>query len=849
MRTENPFAKKVIPTKSSVRTDNPFIVGKTSTTPTPTVTKSSVQYQPYKMQLGNVLKELPHATALVVSKAVRGTTNLIAGGFKKIGGSLGQIAFTQTPEYKTMLDYIAKGKMSQDEIAKVAPVFNKSTAQIIGEAGEAALDVITLGAGGVAVKGSDLTIKALAKQGAKTGLKIGAGYGLTSGLQQKDTNVGKVIGSTALGAGTGALAGAILNPLMSKLGTKIGGKTVKEIPEEQIKILDNLKLEPKLVQSRLSDIATKVERVQGISGEVSGVAKSELGKKILQIPTNDIDSAGQLFTRVEKVIKSDKSFKPEMLSETLNTIRDIFLLDKNEVNIFAKAKEIPEKVDEIQTLLTKISEAKPLQGKQREIISADLAKKFAKVSEMGKKTSGRQGFFARLGQLSGESEKLDFTPLKIAEDTVNKVHDKINNSFLNEGNKISAGKAFEKILVGKLPPKSEIAALEDAIGTGLTKELSAKMPLFKKIIYGTEQVLNIPRALMASGDVSFGGRQGIFAATYPKQYLPAFFKQFKALGSQKYYNRMQEGISQMETFPLMKRYGVDFTDLSSTMSKREEKFMSSWAEKIPVIGKIVRASNRAYTFMGNQLRANVFEYLAKSKGITKNPTELAGLAQYVNMLTGRGTMLKVLRPHAELLNTLLFSPKLLSSRINFLSPVFYSKLPPVVRKEAIKNLFKFTGGVLTALMLAKINGADIETNPTSSDFAKIKIGDTRIDITGGLSQYVRLAAQLISNKVKSTTTGGSYNLGVGYGKPSRKDVLYKFFEYKEAPVLSFVTQFLQNKNAMGQPFKVSQEALNRLYPLMVQDTVDALKEEGTMGLLYGLLSVLGFGVQTYLPKK
>jgi hypothetical protein len=295
----------------------------------------------------------------------------------------------------------------------------------------------------------------------------------------------------------------------------------------------------------------------------------------------------------------------------------------------------------------------------------------------------------------------------------------------------------------------------------------------------------------------------------------------------------------------MREHNLALTDMGQ-LSKREEAFMSSLAEKIPGIGIGIKASNRAYSGFLNKLRADVFDDMvrkAKEMGI-EDPTTLRGIADYVNTATGRGSLGK-LEGKAAILNATLFSPKLMASRLKLLSPTYYMSLPPQVRREAVKDLFRFTALGMSILGLAKLSGASVEEDPRNPDFAKIKVGNTRYDIFGGFSQYIRLAAQLITGETVSSKTGEVRKLGEGYKPDTRKDVLERFVESKESPILSFATKLLEGKDYLGNEFNVGKEIIGMTLPFVVQDMYDLYKEWGPSGIPMSIPGIVGVGSQTY----
>jgi len=378
----------------------------------------------------------------------------------------------------------------------------------------------------------------------------------------------------------------------------------------------------------------------------------------------------------------------------------------------------------------------------------------------------------------------------------------------------------------------------------LLEDIYSKIPTsMRDKIYET---INIPRALMATADVSAGFRQGIFiAARRPKQFAKEFIRQFKYLTSEKAYKNLKADIVTDVDYPIMKKNGLALADLQHGLSAKEEAFMSTWAEKIPGIGKITRASQRAYTGLLNKLRFDYYkDFLKKADelGIT-DEKYFKDAAEFVGAATGRGGLGNFERS-AVALNAVLFSPRLMISRLKLLNPIYYAKLHPEVRKEALKSLFSFAGATMGVLTLAKMAGAEVGADPRSADFGKIKIRDTRIDIMGGFQQYIRMAAQITSGKYVSSTTGKEITLGEGYGSATRWDIFLRQLESKESPVASFATAILKGKDYTGKDVKVGKEIGQRFVPMVIQDIYDIAKEDPSL-LPLGMLGMTGMGLQTY----
>lgn len=532
------------------------------------------------------------------------------------------------------------------------------------------------------------------------------------------------------------------------------------------------------------------------------------------------------------------------------------------------------KPDPVKKVLTALKEAKPLRKQQEAIYSAERKARIESSIKARESTAGEAGFRAELSPLRGEIEKVQFESIRsqIGQEDVDSLFDMVRDApDLTDWEKIRARVGLSKLFGergGAVPQQSELSLLKRVFGPEFTDAAASKQGMFEKFKNLGLEIANIPRALRASFDLSAPFRQGIFFIGKPRRFGPAFVEMFRDFGSEKAYQALEESIRKRPSFQLMQESGLAITDLES-MATREEQFASNLAEKIPVLGHVVRASGRAYSGFLTQLRADIFDDLvARSRSVGLNPDaddKLArSIAGFVNAGTGRGEMTSAITGRVPsgtttnaieqargLLNALFFSPKLIASRMMLMNPLYYARQPGFVRKEALKSALTFVGAGTTVASLAGLAGAEVGTDARSSDFAKIKFGNTRIDIWGGFQQYARMAAQLYTGKYVSATTGKEFTLGEGFKPMTRYDILRRQIESKEAPIAAFATNVLKQQDFRGQPVSVANEAAELFTPLIISDMYELLQDDPSLVPL-GALSLFGFGVQNFekgRPRK
>ena len=375
---------------------------------------------------------------------------------------------------------------------------------------------------------------------------------------------------------------------------------------------------------------------------------------------------------------------------------------------------------------------------------------------------------------------------------------------------------------------------------------------------------NLPRSLLSTADISSTLRQaGLLGPGNPKQFKDAFKLQLKAFANEEYAlaarNKMEADTDflrfttksgRMEEVGVRKGQRLQITVLGEAgeRSRREEMFMTSLAGRLP----IVRASERAYVTMLNELRFSVMkkwvEVAELTTGKAATDAQLDAIAEFINYATGRGSLWKA-EGAAPLLNGLGFSPRLAVSR--FQVPLTVLRRAPGVRKQVASNLVKYAGlGAMVLFLLDHTPGVDVVANPNSSDYGKIRIGKTRFDLFAGNLQMVRFLSQLVSGKKQAIGTRSE-------SAANRADIVTRYLRTKAHPSLGFGIDVASEEDFLGEEFTLDPESFTKLdvrrnpvlrqvTPMIIQDIVEAYKESGPlMAVGAGVASTLGVGVSSF----
>ena len=435
---------------------------------------------------------------------------------------------------------------------------------------------------------------------------------------------------------------------------------------------------------------------------------------------------------------------------------------------------------------------------------------------------------------------------------------------LQEYEKHNAARALRELQAGIVPTPANLDILGKVVGkkiaSGMKMDLRTQSQKRWDVL---KDILNIPSTMLTTFDNSLMGRQGLLLlANDPKAWGKSWVTSTKAFFD---FFGGEEGFTAMALKELETREGAAFaedmklaaTSMEGGFAEVDERFMSNIAKKIPLFGILVRASERAAVVGMNSLRAQVFDNTVREwKGTGKTTTDYKELANIINISSGVGKIdnkkIKAILPY---LTAVFFAPKYVKSRFDVLGELGIAAKEALTsgqsispaRKILVKQMTKFLAGGMMAMFLASmIPGVDVEEDPRSSDFGKIKYGRTRVDVWAGFQQIARTTAQVTMGQGKSINSGELYT-------KNRLEIISKFIQSKLSPAAGLGIELLSGEDFLGRPLPSFEQegemmtyVLSKLSPLILQDMVEATRTEGWIGgLASGAAAFNGIGVQTF----
>lgn len=550
-----------------------------------------------------------------------------------------------------------------------------------------------------------------------------------------------------------------------------------------------------------------------------------------------------------------------------------------------------------------INRSKPLNKKQAEIYTTERAQRFAAAGKIDITDEASANAF--MGKLAGQHTKVEIEPLQFDQTQLNNLYKTIGthlkaNPEIDITKAAQAKDAITKLMRGEVPQPSQLDTLETIFGKGVTDNLRKGEGV--KTSWPRE-IWDLSRSMMtvdAPYITSAAFRQG-FAYVGTKDWMKALLSSVKSFGSKDTF----EGVmNKINADPLFKRtldpstskfipsyadrIGIRIDDLAT---KRPEMIRGQLAERIPIYGKYVAANNRAFTAFQNQLRASRTISFFKTAESNYNIAKLTGkqgllginslaktpfsfkidnpellnpktnivlgkqIAESINTLTGGGTLGVEVGNHqvnvekaSKFLTDVLFAPRLYASKVRMLNPSTYITSSPIVRQEYLKGMLRSISAWWGVAELAELNGAEVSKDPNSSDFGKIKIGNTRIDPGAGNQQWLVFYHRMLPRSmggggITNSNTGEFQPFGEGFKPETRWSTATNFATNKLNPNLKGIVDLAAASE--NRPVYLRDRIIQQYVPMLSGDMTQVIKENPELAPFVYIFGSAGMGTQTY----
>ncbi len=407
--------------------------------------------------------------------------------------------------------------------------------------------------------------------------------------------------------------------------------------------------------------------------------------------------------------------------------------------------------------------------------------------------------------------------------------------------------------------KAQLDLARKEFKEGLEKWKWDRMTPFQKFKRRAADAYDFARIAMTTGEASFVLRQAKHAmAAHPVRTVKTLADAWRSFKSEENALAADAKLQSHPEFNNAVQAKVHFSFEDTALSKKEEFAQARLIGKIakaPVLrqgSQAVAAFGRAGRTFMNKVRFD--SYLAMRKSLAADgigtPEQQKAIAKFVNEATGRGSLGGFEKSAVEV-NRIFFSARFMTSRFQYLLGHSMWAGDKATRKAIAGEYARAAVGLsmyytmLSWWMDDEDEKVEISTDPTSSDFLKIKVGNTRIDPFAGIQQVVVLGSRLALGRY---TDQKGKEVAIR-GPKARKRATYviaDFLSGKLHPTPGRLLTLLNGTNVDGSPVTIGGALQETLTPITYADIYDAFKSHDLdEAATISLLAFFGEGVQTY----
>ena len=524
---------------------------------------------------------------------------------------------------------------------------------------------------------------------------------------------------------------------------------------------------------------------------------------------------------------------------------------QEETGIGLKPTDVTHPVSQFQIALDNaLAESAHQYELQEEIRKTERKGRFSEMEIAAKKAARGKWLVAAKEALKGAYTKLGIKPLQETvpvESFIEMIEELRVTKKISRIEALKLGEAMQALYKeGKILRPHEIKYAGKVWGDRFASTLQALSDQSKGKYIDISDYLAIPKAGLASCDISRTLRQNILMIRRPKLWAKALGRDIETFVKDKDYARRIENIALKDNAEIIHKTNIRINKWgeAATAGTAAERFPSKFARKVPFIAR----SERAYVVGGNLLRINYVREIANQRaGIPTTEKQWKDIGHIVNILTGEGDARRLLGM-GPTLNAIFFAPRLLEARIRAFTDLFNPKLSWAARRILAEHVATFVGFNVGLLMsLAMVPGVNVEWDKRSSDWLKVKLGNTRIDFWGGYLPMARLFVRLAQGEIKTQA---------GRVIPAdARETISTFLQGKLGPIPAYALDLIKGETFIGDDVSLEADSLveqfyQRFTPLFFQDLIDASRYGGwDKGAIGGTAAFFGASVVSYPMSK